>query len=83
MNKAKDGIQQRMSPMPSCSVRSPANRERRAVVESYEGPQMMPDEAMLPMPPHNMARSPSHLLQDTQQWLGRWQILLRILKRRI
>ncbi|EDW07309.2 uncharacterized protein LOC6584336 [Drosophila mojavensis] len=81
MNKAKE---QRMSPMGSSgssSVRSPATRERRAVVETYEGTQLMPDEAMLPMPPHNMARSPSLLLQDTRQWLKRCQGLLRLLKR--
>ncbi|XP_023169479.1 uncharacterized protein LOC111598456 [Drosophila hydei] len=85
MNKPKE---QRMSPMGSASgsgssVRSPATRERRAVVETYEGPQLMPDEAMLPMPPHNMARSPSVLLQDTRQWLRRCQSLLRQLKRRV
>ncbi|XP_034483603.1 uncharacterized protein LOC117788825 [Drosophila innubila] len=84
MDKFKDIGPQRMNPMSSSSVRSPTPRDRRAVVEMYEGTQMMPDEAMLPMPPHNIVQSPNELLQGTrQQMMSRFQNFLRLLKRRV
>ncbi|KAL7743820.1 hypothetical protein ACLKA6_000227 [Drosophila palustris] len=83
MNKIKDIGQERLSPISSGPLRSPAPRDRRAVVEMYEGPQMMPDEAMLPMPPHNIAQGPNELLsQGTRQFVSRFQTFLRLLKRR-
>lgn len=60
-------------------------RVRRAVVESYRGPQATPDDAMLPMPPHNKVQDLGKMLQNLQQRLampGLWQRTLRLLKRR-
>ncbi|XP_041633012.1 uncharacterized protein [Drosophila kikkawai] len=65
---------------------SPAGfRERRAVVETYRGPQVAPDDAMLPMPPHNKGADFGQMLQNLRQQLampGLWQRTLRLLKRR-
>ncbi|KAM8718509.1 hypothetical protein ACLKA7_001677 [Drosophila subpalustris] len=84
MNNIKDIGQERLSPISSGPLRSPASRDRRAVVEMYEGPQMMPDEAMLPMPPHNIAQGPNELLsRGTRQFMSRFQTFLRLLKRRL
>lgn len=86
MNKYKEAGQPRMGPLSSSSsgaVRSPASRDRRAVVEIYQGPQMMPDEAMLPMPPHDIPQSPNELLKRTRKLIGRWQTFLGLLKRRV
>lgn len=84
MNKYKETGQPRMGPLSSSNaVRSPASRDRRAVVEIYQGPQMMPDEAMLPMPPHDIPQSPNELLKRTRKLIGRWQTFFGLLKRRV
>ncbi|XP_020801248.1 uncharacterized protein LOC110178454 [Drosophila serrata] len=60
-------------------------RERRAVVEAYRGPQVAPDDAMLPMPPHNKVHDFGKMLQNFRQQLampGLWQRTLRLLKKR-
>ncbi|XP_037725977.1 uncharacterized protein LOC119557327 [Drosophila subpulchrella] len=61
-------------------------RVRRAVVESYRGRQIAPDDAMLPMPPHSQAQSMSVILQDLQRRvrdLKLWERAIRLLKKRI
>lgn len=84
MNKFKESGQPRMGPLGSSSaVRSPASRDRRAVVEQYRGTQMVPDEAMLPMPPHHIPQSTYDLLLRTGKLMGRWQTLLGLFKRRL
>lgn len=84
MNKFKESGQPRMGPLGSSNgVRSPASRDRRAVVELYRGTQMMPDEAMLPMPPHHIPQSTYELLLRTGKLMGRWQTLFGLLKRRL
>ncbi|XP_017116169.1 uncharacterized protein LOC108138471 [Drosophila elegans] len=72
-----------ISPVPHMS--SSTLRVRRAVVESYRGPQIAPDDAMLPMPPHNKAQNMGEILQDLRQRLAIpkfWQRALRLLKKR-
>ncbi|KAH8355450.1 hypothetical protein KR084_007041 [Drosophila pseudotakahashii] len=71
-------------PVPQMS--SATLRARRAVVESYRGPQIAPDDAMLPMPPHNRAQSMGEILQDLRERvksLKLWPRAIRLLKRRV
>ncbi|XP_017066760.1 uncharacterized protein LOC108104921 [Drosophila eugracilis] len=59
---------------------------RRAVVESYRGPQIAPDDAMLPMPPHKKNQSMGEILHDLRQKvkdLKLWHRTLRFLKKRV
>ncbi|XP_016983383.1 uncharacterized protein LOC108047630 [Drosophila rhopaloa] len=73
-----------ISPVPHMS--SATLRVRRAVVESYRGPQIAPDDAMLPMPPHNKDQNMGEILQDLRKRLTVpkfWQRALRLLKKRV
>ncbi|XP_016946335.1 uncharacterized protein LOC108022006 [Drosophila biarmipes] len=61
-------------------------RVRRAVVETYRGRQLAPDDAMLPMPPHSQAQSMAAIVQDLQRRvkdLKLWDRAIRLLKKRI
>ncbi|XP_002043225.2 uncharacterized protein LOC6618980 [Drosophila sechellia] len=71
-------------PVPQMS--SATLRVRRAVVESYRGPQIAPDDAMLPMPPHNKAQNVGEILHDLQFKLKDfklWNQVIRLLKKRV
>ncbi|EDX02378.2 uncharacterized protein LOC6525435 [Drosophila yakuba] len=71
-------------PVPQMS--SATLRVRRAVVESYRGTQIAPDDAMLPMPPHNKPQNMVDILQDLRlrlKGLKFWQQVIRVLKKRV
>ncbi|EDV47466.1 uncharacterized protein LOC6551441 [Drosophila erecta] len=71
-------------PVPQMS--SATLRVRRAVVESYRGPQIAPDDAMLPMPPHNKVQNLGEMLQELRFRLKDfklWHQVIRLLKKRL
>ncbi|KAH8345327.1 hypothetical protein KR067_008433, partial [Drosophila pandora] len=72
---------------PLTQLSGPNFRARRAVVEYYVGPQVSPDEALLPMPPHNKVQNIAEIMQKLQQKLlsstNMWHRALRFIKQRL
>ncbi|KAH8281341.1 hypothetical protein KR018_010417, partial [Drosophila ironensis] len=71
---------------PLTQLSTPTIRARRAVIEFYEGQQANPDDAMLPMPPHNRVENISEIMQKLQKKLisssRLWYRALQLLKQR-
>ncbi|KAH8266868.1 hypothetical protein KR026_005935 [Drosophila bipectinata] len=72
---------------PLTQLSGPTFRARRAVVEYYVGRQVSPDDALLPMPPHNKVLKMAEIMQMLQQKLltstNIWHRALQFMKRKL
>ncbi|KAH8421553.1 hypothetical protein KR009_001552, partial [Drosophila setifemur] len=89
--KVNFGRRVRMQPLiepvsPLAQLSGPRFRARRAVVEYYQGAQSNPDDAMLPMPPHNKILTMVEVLQIMQRQLASsknfWSRALQLIRQR-